>query len=180
MNPDDVVDKTETGVQEIRGRALGLSQRVRGMLIMIDGRQTVAQLQAAGQQVGAPPDFLESLLQQRLVVVRTVIGRASRAAVPAPQAMPLPAPVSAPEATPAPAASPQEAAERFRTAQKLMNDTVADAVGVRAVFFTIKLERCFKAEELLALLPDYTRLMGKARGADMAANLEARVRALLG
>ncbi len=218
MNPDDVVDKTEAGLHEVKTKARRLPPRLRSLLIMVDGRQTVGQLRHAGLQLGAPDDFLQQLQQQGLVSLRAV----SRSR-PGPVSAPVPFSVStqashAPSISPSisssilpsvsPSASPSRPAPgftrpgalpsapaplvpaaadpvpvldgpaRFRAAQKLMNDTVADAVGVRAVFFTLKLERCFNAVELLALLPQARRLLEKARTGAGAA-LEAQVRALL-
>ena len=69
MNSSDVVDKTERGASEIKSRALKLPQRLRTMLILVDGNVTVSQLLQAGEKLSAPPDFLELLLQQGLVVL---------------------------------------------------------------------------------------------------------------
>ena len=49
--------------------------------------------------------------------------------------------------------------DQLRAAQKLMNDAAVDAMGFKALFFTLKLERCFTREDLQALLPEFTRLM---------------------
>lgn len=176
MNADDFVDKTDKGSTVVKSRDRELSPRLRSMLIMADGRQTVAQLQSAAAQVGAPDDFLQTLLGLGLVQLRTVVssraGSSTRASEPAPSA-PAPQPVAAP------AGDAADTASRLRAAQKFMNDAVADALGVRAVFFTLKLERCFTREDLQALLPEFTRLMAKAKGEAVAAGLEQRARALL-
>jgi hypothetical protein len=169
MNPQDVLDKTALGLREVRERTLGLPARLRGILIMVDGRATVERLQALAAQSGAPPDALEQLLAQELVVVREMPARPARAPRPPP-----PADAPAPVATPAPMVE----ADRLRAAQKHMNDSIVDALGMRALFFTLKIERCFSRDDLVALLPEYQRLMAKAAPAKAAA-AEATLRELL-
>jgi hypothetical protein len=206
-NLDDVVEKTEAGLHEVKTRARGLAPRVRSLLIMIDGRHSVAQLSSAAAQIGAPEDFLQQLLEQRLVSVRAAVSRArkessSGASAFGPSAFSPSgfdpsgfnasgfgpsafdpssfAPSSLTSDGPPPGASslPADDFERFRAAQKLMNDTVADVVGVRAVFFALKLERCSNRNDLLALLPECRRLLEKVLKGS-GALVEAQVRTLL-
>ncbi len=172
MNPGDVVDKTESGLQEVKTRALRLLPRLRSMLIMVDGRRTLSELQAAAAQVGAPADCVAQLLLHGLVTLRpaapigaSLLARGGGAVGGA--------------STKGAAPLPADPGERLRAAHKLMNDTVVDRLGVRAVFFTIKLERCFTREDLLALMPEYLRLLGKVGDADRQRTIEARLRDLL-
>ena len=174
MNPSDVVDKTEAGQAEVRTRAAGLAQRLRTLLIMVDGARTVAQLQAAAAQVGAPADALDQLLQAGLVAVRSAAPARSSSA--ASRAAASAAPPPAPAAAPAPAAG---LPDRLRVARQYINDTIVDAVGVRAVFFTLKVERCYSADDLEGLLPEFERLLSKARGASEAQQSVAHARELL-
>jgi len=167
MNPGDLIDKTDSGLQELRTRAGGLPPRLRSLLIMIDGRRTLAQVQAAAGQIGAPPDAVEQLLQRGLVAVRPL------GAAPQP-----PPPMAGSEHVDLPLDAPG-AIERFRGAQKLMNDSVVDAIGMRAFFFTLKLERCFTLADLRALLPEYRRLLAKAADPARAQAAAQRVDGLL-
>ena len=170
MNPGDLIDKTDSGLQELRTRAGGLPPRLRSLLIMIDGRRTLAQVQAAAGQIGAPPDAVEQLLQRGLVALRP---SGPAAQPPAAGSEHVDLPLEAPGATPA------DAGERFRAAQKLMNDSVVDAIGMRAFFFTLKLERCFTLADLRALLPEYRRLLAKAADPARAQAAAQRVDGLL-
>ncbi len=174
MNPSDVVDKTEAGQAEVRTRAAGLAQRLRTLLIMVDGARTVAQLQAAAAQVGAPADALDQLLQAGLVAVRSAAPARSSSAASRAAASAAPPPAPAPAAAPA-AGLP----DRLRVARQYINDTIVDAVGVRAVFFTLKVERCYSADDLEGLLPEFERLLSKARGASEAQLSVAHARELL-
>jgi hypothetical protein len=158
MNSTDIVVKTAAGVDELKSRSRKLAPRLRTMLIMIDGSMTVDQLQQAGARLEVPPDFLEALAQQGLVVLTPTDATASAA----------------------PLREPVPEVERFRAAQKLMNDSVVDALGFRAFFFTLKVEKCFTRAELTELLPDYAKAITKASGEGVAKVLVKRARELLG
>jgi hypothetical protein len=157
VDSTDVVVKTPKGAEELRHRSLKLPQRLRTMLIMIDGSLNAGQLIAAGATLGVPADFLDNLLQQGLIAVRPSGKQPVAAAVQA------------------------EASEsdRFRAAQKFMNDTVVDALGFRAFFFTLKLEKCFTRAELTGLIEDYTKAITRGSGAEVALALRARASELL-
>ena len=53
---------------------------------------------------------------------------------------------------------------RFRAAKAFINETIVDALGVRAFLFTLKLERCSTRADLAALLPNYEKAIRKFRG----------------
>lgn len=175
MNPGDVVDKTEKGVREIQTRALGLPPRLRTLLIMADGRHTVAQLQQSAAQVGAPADSLQTLLQQELVALRAPLAAVDRPRPAEPVRSTEPASAMAGPST----AQAATAVQRVLAAQKLMNDSAVDAVGMKSFFFTWKVEQSLSRQDLLQLLPEYLRLIAKAKGADVARRLEEQLRDLL-
>ena len=82
---------------------------------------------------------------------------------------------------PLPHLQPQRTdAERFRIAQKLMNDSVVDALGIRAFFFTLKLEKAATVADLRALLPDFDKAITKGSGDATARILGVRAREILG
>lgn len=158
MNSRDVVVKTAEGVAELKQRSRKLPPRLRTMLIMIDGSLTVAQLKQAAAGLGAPEGFIDALRAQGLIALRHAVQTPGVDAAVAP---------AVPEA------------ERFRAAQRFMNDTVVDALGFRAFLFTLKLEKCFTLPELVALLGDYEKAIAKGNGPEAAAVLASRARALL-
>jgi hypothetical protein len=160
MNSDDILIKTGRGAEALRTRSADLPQRMRTALILVDGQRSVAQLRSAASLAGAPPDSLETLLDLGLVQVQ-------------PQAAP-----------PSPAGLVQGAAlmspsERCRLASKTMNDAVVDAMGLRAFFLTLKIEKCTSAGDLLALLPEVMQAIEKTRGPHVALALVQRIRAQL-
>ena len=156
MKQTDIIAKTAAGVAEVASRSRKLPPRLRTMLILIDGSLSVAQLMDAGAKLAVPADFLDTLQQLGLVAVQ---------------------PAAAPVAAAAPAATSET--ERFRAAQKFMNDAVVDALGFRAFFFTLKVEKCFTRSELVALLDDFTKAIAKGGGADVARVVTVRARELL-
>jgi hypothetical protein len=175
MDDDDVFDKTASGRDEMRSRSREISQRVRSVLIMVDGVRTVRDLRQAGERLTAPPDTLETL-QALGLIVQTRSGPAARTSpASAPSPAPSPAPAVAEFAISVAANDP----ERFRVAKKFMNDTVVDALGLRSFMFTLKLEKCATLADLAALAPEYSRLVTKARGAEVAGALNTRLRTLI-
>jgi hypothetical protein len=168
VNDDDIFDKTASGQDEMRSRSRQMSQRMRSILIMVDGVRTVRELRQAIEKLSAPADSLESLLALGLIV-QTRSGAA-------PLIAPQPA---APPASGAPLAAGASDAERYRVAKKFMNDTVVDALGLRAFMFTLKLEKCSTLADLAELTPEYSRLLTKAKGAEVAIALNTRLRTLL-
>lgn len=157
MNHTDIILKTAKGAGEVKARSRSLPHRLRTMLILIDGSLNVEQLQHAAIKLGVPADFLESLEQQGLITVHASASEAPIAAV-------------QPEVS---------EAERFRAAQKFMNDTVVDSLGFRAFFFTLKLEKCFSRTDLVRLIDDYTKAIAKGSGEEVAGVLRARAREFL-
>ena len=60
-----------------------------------------------------------------------------------------------------------------------MNDAVVDALGLRAFFFTLKIERTGNLDDLRGLLPEYTRQLRRAHGPEVADELIGRAGQLL-
>jgi hypothetical protein len=136
--------KTDKGLEEIRFRGKNLRGRLRTMLILIDPSKTENDLRASAVRIGVEPDFLETLLRDGFV-----------------------APVAESETGPAyqaPRVVTRAERARFRAAKSFINETIVDALGVRAFLFTLKLERCSTRADLAALLPDYEKAIRKFRG----------------
>lgn len=168
--------KTEAGSDEVRARSRKLAPRMRTMLIMVDGTMSVSQLQDAAATLGAPGDFLQALQEQGLIRRREVAAAAERAVQPLAE----PKTSTPSEATPAAISmAGKDEPELFRSARKFMNDTAVDALGLRAFFFTLKLEKCGNRADLRLLLADYDKLVTKASGEVAASVLSQRARELL-
>ena len=161
MNETDIYIKTPVGLDEVRARSRKLAPRLRTMLIMVDGTLNVSQLRVAAATLGAPEDFLQVLEAQGLVQAE------------------VSAPVRQAGAAPSLTRPALSGPERFRAAQKFMNDSAVDALGLRAFFFTLKLERCYNLADLRALLPEFGKAVLKGAGPGVARVLEARARDML-
>ena len=168
MIPDStVLVKSRAGVEEVKGRKLKLAPKLRTLLILVDGTKSVGVLNAEAAALGAPADALEVLERQGLV---ERVG-----ASPAPDPQERRAVVRGPSDP-----GRLDPAARFRAAQQLMNDTAVNALGLKAFFFTLKLEKCATVDDLRALVDDYQAALAKASGEAEAMVLSRRVRELLG
>lgn len=158
MNSSDIVIKTAKGVAEVEARSKKLPQRLRTILIMMDGSLTAGKLQEIAVKMRVPHDFLDSLQSAGLIETKSTATQSVAMAT----------------------AAVIQDADRFRAAQKFMNDTVVDALGMRAFMFTLKLERCFTCEELSGLLEAYVKAIAKGSGEEVAGVLKLRAQELLG
>ena len=154
--------KTPTGVEEISARRNQLRGKLRTMLILVDPGRTADELRAQALGIGAPADSLDTLLAGGFIAP---VGGTTATG-----------PVA--ETSAASAVSPDELT-RFRDAKSLMNETIVQALGIRAFLFTLKLERCSTRAELGQLLPDYERALRKGTADREAAAMIERVREML-
>ena len=160
MDANAVYQKTGKGEEEIRTRAAKLDQKLRNILILVDGSKTVGQLQAVAARLGLAQDAVAQL--EKLGLVASIGGGAPR-----------------PAAAQAQGAAPGDEVARFMAAQKFMNDTVVNALGMRGFFLTLKIEKCSSRAELAGLLDDYAKAIAKGSGNETAAVLAERARELL-
>jgi hypothetical protein len=166
MQPTDVLVKTDKGVEEVKTRKYRLAARSRILLFMIDGRHAIGEILDQTSKLGMPATALKELIDGEFVT--NISASTIRATT---------------TGTSAPGASGGQAVsddiERYIRAQKFMNDTIVDALGIKAFFFTLKLERCANIADLQELMDDYTKAMEKNMGGDMAQLAIRRVRDLL-
>jgi hypothetical protein len=159
MNSNDVPVKTDSGNREMAQRAHKLSSRVRSLLIVIHGTETVAELTKNFQAFGDVDAGLKELVTLGLITAHT---QAASAAV-----------------TRMPAANAADIVPPPQQAKQLHNESAVAVLGLRAFLFTLKLEHCYTADELRGILPEYQRVMTKAKGANFAAAMVKRVQAIL-
>lgn len=152
MDPKAIYRKTGKGEEEIRTRSAKLPPKLRTMLILVDGVKPYAELLRVAQQLGAGDNFAKTLADVGLI---EAAGGAQ------------------------PAAAPKDEFERFRAAKRFMNDTAVNALGVRSFFFTLKVEKCGNREDLVNLMEDYEKALGKGFEPGEAAVLAQQMRELL-
>ncbi len=164
MSAGDIYGKTALGLLEVGNRKMKLVPRLRTMLILIDGHQPAFILQEEAGKLGAPDDFLGQLLGMRLIEkIGSAISQESMAAD---------------KQSNQPVAAVDEFT-RFRAAKDLMNITVVDALGIRAFFFTLKLERAGNLADLRELVDPYRDAIAKGSGAEEARVFTERLNSML-
>ena len=181
MRDDEVPNKTDAGRDEIQSRALKLPNVLRSILLMVDGQRNVAQLRGVMAGLKSPDDALQQLESLGLIAVPQSLAAAAAATI-REAARPAPPPPPAPEqnlpAYPAPAASASSSAAGYSALYSLMSDTVREHLGLRGYFLQLKVERCTDVGDLMALLPDFSLALGKARDSEFAQEMERRFRTL--
>lgn len=152
--------RTEKGHGEIVQGRRNLRGKTRTLLFLIDPSKSAEQIEQQAAQIGVAYEELAQLITDGYVVE---LGAA--------------VPTSANDAI----AGVGEIDEvgRFRIAKAFMNDTIVDALGIRAFVFTLRLERCATRADLKALFNDYAQALTKKRGESDAATLVERTRELL-
>ena len=152
--------RTVKGHDEISNRRKTLKGKLRTVLFLIDSTKFADAISEQVALIGGPPDALAQLLAQGYIEEMSAGGAAS--AVPA-----------------VTAASAEEEVTNFRVSKAFMNDTIVDALGIRAFGFTLRLERCATRADLVGLLTDYSQLLAKKLDRDAVVALVERTRELL-
>lgn len=148
--------KTEKGQQEIRTRAHGLSQKLRTLLIMVDGKSTVGQLLARFPGVSEIEANLKALVDQGFVQL---------------------AGSTAPAAAPAPAPAAPAAAETQGQALSALTRMLIESLGPDADMVTGDLERARTRADADAAIGRCTRMLEGLAGPRKAAAFDERARA---
>jgi len=134
--------RTEKGHGEIVEGRRNLRGKVRTLLFLIDPAKSAEQIEQQASQIGATYEQLAQLVADGYVVElgteTAIAANDDKAAV-----------------------DVIDEVGRFRIAKAFMNDTIVDALGIRAFLFTLRLERCATRADLKALLPDYAQSLTK-------------------
>lgn len=149
--------KTGKGIELLEKRSTELPRKVRSALLLVFASKSEAELQAQGEAIGAPPDFLDQLVAAGLIE-RVGTGPEGSAA----------------------ARMPATPAERYIAATRLMNQSAAAEAGLKAFFFQLKLQKCGNVADVVALLPAYREFIGKHADAQTADLYVRELRQLLG
>jgi hypothetical protein len=160
MKPSDIPVKTAAGNQELAQRKHKLTPRARSLLIVIHGTETVAELTHNLHALGDIENSLGQLAQLGLIAVREGAGATT--------------PVSRPIAANAPDIMPPA-----QQAKQLLNESAVAVLGLRSFLFVLKLEHAYSPDELRAILPEYRRVVAKAKGEPFADAMVKRVEVLL-
>lgn len=142
--------KTAKGQAEIETRAHRLTPRLRGLLILVDGKRDLAGLAAL------LPQGAEALLQE--LTTQGFIEAFESAAAPATAAV-----AKAPAPAPAPAAPASPAAD-FEKMRREAVRAFTDIAGPAAETVAIRMEKARSADELRPLLAQAAQVLANMRG----------------
>ncbi|WP_137936260.1 hypothetical protein [Chitinivorax sp. B] len=177
-----ILVKTDAGQQAVldRSRYPDLNGRLRTLLLQIDGKRQASELMKLAVSLGAPADSLDKLMAMGLIVNEAPA--VPRIAMPDNRVSSrAPAPAVVQQAAPPPVErrGSGQVFNRFQEATRLMNEAASKHLGLKAVFFTLKVERCSNAAELRSLLEDFRKAIGKAKTPFFADRLVEEIEALL-
>jgi hypothetical protein len=162
MSTEQIYTKTPLGIDEVQNRKLHLAPRLRTMLIMIDGHKAVSVLKDSATKFGCPEDFIETLEAAGLIA-KLGVGAPTQAST---VLAGLPSTSSGASNTSIlPAQIFQDEYARFRFAKDFMNNAVVNSLGMKAFFFTLKLERAGTVDDLRGLVKPFQEALTKATSA---------------
>lgn len=163
MDTAEIYAKTELGMRELKERTLKLPVPMRGLLIMIDGNRTVADVLEKARALRLDDSALTALEAGGLI--------AKKFSAPSSSAAPA-------TATAAPVRSEDEV-ERFLMAQQRMSDATNKYLGFRGYGLMMRLQKTANIRDLRDLLPDFAASLVKRAGVETATPIVAEVEALL-
>lgn len=182
-DPAAVFAKTAAGQQEIQTRGLGLSLLVRRLMVLVDGRRTVAELCgfAPGQDAGP---LLDELLAKGCIAPVQVQHRPASAAPAAPTATAQPAPATAEPGAEVLAALPpadQRNVQDVEMARNFMANSI-NALADPGVGLALarNITKCAGAAELRGLYAEWEAALGSSwAGAKRLPELRKKLFAVL-
>lgn len=155
MQDQAIPRKTPQGQRELVDRQHKLHARSRSLLIAVNGEHSTADLKRQFAALGDVGGILVELAGLNLITLQDQ-------------------PAGAGVAAPAEAELPP-----LQLARAFINETAVAALGLRAFLFTLKLERCYTKAELTELLPEYQRVLAKAKGDEFATGMTMRAQRIL-
>lgn len=168
-------DKTDKGREEISSRKYQLPSKLRPLLVMIDGKHGSDELLKRLAAIGLTQENLEELLRLGFI---------------APVQVSVPAPVElarkdTPQVVEETKTETKETSKQVTPAEKIANlrqfftETIKGNLGLRGFTLQLKVERAETLEDFISLSEDYVEALYKAKGQQIARNLEARLQALI-
>ena len=124
-------DRTPKGHNEISQGHKSLKGKLRTVLFLIDAGKTADDIQRQMLLIGAPADSIAQFGDRRLRRGDRPGGRAAADG----------------------AGTTDDRVANFRVAKAFMNETIVDALGIRAFGFTLRLERCATTDDLSRCCP---------------------------
>ena len=162
MDPSEIYAKTELGLQELKERKLNLPVTLRGLLILIDGNRTVAEVLVKARALKLDERAMTALERGGLI--------AKRFSAPS---------VAHGEAPAGPVQRSEDEVERYMQAQELMSDAINAHLGFRGYGLMMRLQRTANVRDLHDLLPDFAKALVKRLGIEPATPIVSSIERLI-
>jgi hypothetical protein len=156
MHPGEIYAKTEEGIREVKERKQSLPIALRSLLIMIDGKLTLAEVLERARALRVDEESILALERAGLIAKR--FSAPSNATGPA---------VSVPRT--------EDEAQRFVTLQRRLSDLVNEHLGLRGYLLIMRLQRASNLRDLHDLLPDVAKALVKRIGMEAATPIIAEL-----
>lgn len=170
---NSIYDKTEKGREEIATRKHHLANRLRTLLVMVDGKQSATDLLKKVSALGFDENNVQELLDQEFITVVSKAGESPVAAAPEINLVSdLPPPVAV-------AVEEMSESEQFREVYTFFNETIKSVLGLRGFTLQMKVERAGTLDDFKKLRQPYLEAVLKSKGREMARSLRDRLDYLL-
>ncbi|HLW11117.1 MAG TPA: hypothetical protein VKU81_00330 [Casimicrobiaceae bacterium] len=162
MDPSEIYAKTELGLQELKERKLNLPITLRGLLILIDGHRTVAQVLVKARVLKLDLRAMTALERGGLIAKRFSASSITKRD-PA-DSMPQ---------------RSQDEAERYTQAQQMISDAINAHLGFRGYGLIMRLQKTASIRDLHELLPDFAKALVKRVGIEPATPIVSSIERLI-
>lgn len=179
-----VFAKTSAGLEEIQQRRMQLHPRVRALLILVDGKQAVAELLG---KMAATPEWVRQHLQQlqQAGLIQAASQAEPVAAEPAPERSPVrPEPSLHSSPPPGLLSEPQQSvppdeSSRLMALYRIYTETIAGCFAGRPGPYQKKLNQAVRIGDYIALGNAIITALNQSGRVEQAVAFKARVRPLL-
>lgn len=162
MDPSEIYAKTDLGLQELKERKLNLPITLRGLLILIDGKRTVAEVLVKARALKLDQRAMTALERGGLI--------SKRFSAPS---------VAQGEAVAALAQRSEDEIERFIQAQQMISDAINAHLGFRGYGLMMRLQKTANVRDLHDLLPDFAKALVKRLGIEPATPIVSSIERLI-
>jgi hypothetical protein len=163
MDPSEIYAKTDLGLQELKERKLNLPITLRGLLILIDGNRTVAEVLAKARALKLDARAMTALERGGLIAKR----------------FSAPSLAQTETAAAAPTERSADEVERYMQAQQMMSDAINAHLGFRGYGLMMRLQKTANVRDLHDLLPDFAKALVKRLGIEPATPIVSSIERLI-
>jgi len=179
-------DKTDKGREEIATRKHQLANRLRSLLVMVDGKQSAAELLKKLAAIGLDETSLQELLDLELITpvasLATTIENKPALMIAMEQARLDLAVIERKDENPAERFSEdieRIESEQFQMLYNFFNETIKSMLGLRGFTLQLKVERAKSIDDFKILRNPYLEAVLKSKGREIARSLRDRLDMLL-